>query len=50
MAFLSFGSTSNFAFANQGNTQYALNLAINSPGAVQLINQNASNGAFIFQR
>jgi hypothetical protein len=48
--FFNFGSTFNTAFVNQGNFQLAQNIAINSPGAVQVINQGASNNAFIFQR
>jgi hypothetical protein len=47
--FFNFGSTFNTAFVNQGNLQFAQNIAINSPGAVQVINQGAQNNAFIFQ-
>jgi hypothetical protein len=43
-------SSSNVTFVNQGNVQIALNLAINSPGAVQNITNFASNNAIIFQR
>jgi hypothetical protein len=44
------GNTSNVTFINQGNLQLALNLAINSPGAVQTIGQFATNNAIVFQR
>lgn len=50
MAFVNFGGTSNVTFINQGNMQIALNLAINSPGAVQSIGQIATNNVLIFQR
>lgn len=43
------GTTNNLVFVNQGNMQIALNLAINSPGAVQTIGQFATNNATIFQ-
>jgi hypothetical protein len=42
-------STFNFAALSQTNVQLANNTAINSPGAVQVINQGASNGATIIQ-
>jgi hypothetical protein len=44
-----FGSTFNFAALSQVNYQLASNTAINSPGAVQVIGQNASNGATVIQ-
>jgi hypothetical protein len=44
------GNTSNVTFINQGNMQLALNLAINSPGAVQNIGQFATNNVIVFQR
>jgi hypothetical protein len=47
--FLNFGSTFNTAFVNQGNLQFAQNIAINSPGAVQFINQGAQNNATVIQ-
>jgi len=50
MAFVNFGGASNSTFVNQGNLQIALNMAVNSPGAVQSIGQFAVNNAFIFQR
>jgi hypothetical protein len=43
------GSTSNITFINQGNMQIALNLAVNSPGAVQIIGQNAVNNGYVYQ-
>ena len=42
-------STFNFAALSQTNVQLAQNTAVNSPGAVQLIGQGASNGATIIQ-
>jgi hypothetical protein len=44
-----FGSTFNFAALSQVNYQLAANTAVNSAGAVQLIGQNASNGATVIQ-
>jgi hypothetical protein len=44
------GSTNNLTFINQGNMQIALNLAINSPGAVQNIGQFATNNVIVFQQ
>jgi hypothetical protein len=43
------GSVFNFAAISQVNSQVAQNTAVNSPGAVQGISQNASNGATVIQ-
>jgi hypothetical protein len=43
------GSTFNFAALSQANYQLAQNTAVNSPGVVQSINQNAANGATVIQ-
>jgi hypothetical protein len=42
-------STFNVAALSQANYQLAQNTAVNSPGAVQLIGQNAANGATVIQ-
>lgn len=43
------GNTANIVIAPQINVQVALNLAVLSPGAVQVIGQQAGNGLGVIQ-